>query len=319
MPSGQSMPTLWPPYAQNPHASPDWNVKERTSPQTDSGSVRHYYLFKRGTKGYLTFAEAAEYPVSAGRVAKNMGQTVFQRALIEPHRVKYTYVTIPNPVGDLQIVNSMTPGGRYYALRPFITGDAVRQWTTEVQVEHTPTADQLPEIIQRVFLSYHSKLANLVSQGILYGAKLPTGDSSQWAGAGVLNALAFLQKPMKEVERDEVPPALRDALEELAGIKEVAREDDCEEPTETAINNAKFLLPKIYEFSPRTYDIYPMGGGEVVIDGGNRGHRIGVFCYSDGRVLYVGWENGERRMIRKSGTSDIPYDLLLSALSQLDD
>ena len=108
------------------------------------------------------------------------------------------------------------------------------------------------------------------------------------------------------------------ALDELESIVETAEEDDCLQPTPLAIENADFLVKALYNISSRRYDIYPMSGGEIVIDGGNRGRRIGVFCYPNGRVLYVGWVDGVRRKVSKDGVADVPQEFLNKALAQLD-
>lgn len=111
---------------------------------------------------------------------------------------------------------------------------------------------------------------------------------------------------------------LEAALDELESIVEAAEEDDCLEPTPLAIENADFLVKALYHISPRRYDIYPMSGGEIVIDGGNQGRRIGVFCYPDGRVLYVGWVDDVRQKVSKDSVADVPHEFLNQALTQLD-
>ena len=111
---------------------------------------------------------------------------------------------------------------------------------------------------------------------------------------------------------------LRDALDALYEVKTVAQEEDCDEPSDLAINNAEAVLRQMFRMSARVYDIYPMGGGEVAIDAGNRVRRIGVFCYPDGRMQYVVLLDDERKDIRKDDVQDIPIDLLDRALNQLD-
>jgi hypothetical protein len=111
---------------------------------------------------------------------------------------------------------------------------------------------------------------------------------------------------------------LRDALDALYEVKSVAQEEDCDEPSDLGINNAEAVLRQMFKLSARVYDIYPMGGGEVAIDAGNRGRRIGVFCYPDGRMQYVVLLDDERKDIRKDDVQDIPIDLLDRALNQLD-
>ena len=112
---------------------------------------------------------------------------------------------------------------------------------------------------------------------------------------------------------------LVDALEELDRVRDDALEEGYEEPTHTAIHNADLLVKTMYEISPQRFDVYPMSDGEVVIDGGYHGRRIGVFCYPDGRILYIGWENGERRRIARPSADDIPRQFLEAALQQLSD
>ena len=111
---------------------------------------------------------------------------------------------------------------------------------------------------------------------------------------------------------------LEAALDELESIVEAAEEDDCLKPTPLAIENADFLVKALYNISPRRYDIYPMSEGEIVIDGGNGGRRIGVFCYPDGRVLYVGWVDDVRQKVSKDGVDDVPGEFLNQTLTQLD-
>ena len=128
----------------------------------------------------------------------------------------------------------------------------------------------------------------------------------------------FLQELGSVGVEAEVPAMLGDALAALYQLSAVAREEDCDPPTDVALGNAEFVLREMFGLSPRTYDIYPMSGGEVVIDAGNRGRRIGVFCYPEGEVQYVVVLEDERRDVRKVGVQDIPVDLLRRALSQLD-
>ena len=108
------------------------------------------------------------------------------------------------------------------------------------------------------------------------------------------------------------------ALEDLDGVIDEAREDGYPEPTPQAIENARLLVKTMYDIRPMRYDIYPMDDGEVVIDGGGE-RRIGVFCYSDGSVLYIGWVGDERVRIHRDSPDDIPYEFLNLALHQLGD
>ena len=117
---------------------------------------------------------------------------------------------------------------------------------------------------------------------------------------------------------EDIPEALRDALNTLSVVRSVALEEDCDEPTEVAISNAEVVLRTMFDLCPRTYDIYPMSGGEIAIDAGERGRRIGVFCYPDGRMQYVVLLDDEREDIREDGIENIPAELLKRALNLLD-
>ena len=117
---------------------------------------------------------------------------------------------------------------------------------------------------------------------------------------------------------EAIPEMLQDALDALADVRSVAREEDCDEPSDLAIGNAEVLIRKMFELSERTFDIYPMGGGEIAIDVGNRRRRIGVFCYPDGKVQYVAILDNVREDIRKDDVQGIPIALLRRALNQLD-
>ena len=117
---------------------------------------------------------------------------------------------------------------------------------------------------------------------------------------------------------EDIPGMLQEALDALAEVKSVAREEDCNEPSDLAISNAEVVVRMMFELSDRAYDVYPMGGGEIAIDVGNAGRRIGVFCYPDGKMQYVVFLDDEPQDVRKDSVEDIPIDLLSGALHQLD-
>ena len=115
-----------------------------------------------------------------------------------------------------------------------------------------------------------------------------------------------------------IPQMLSDALDALYEVKAVALAEECDDPSDLAINNAEAVLKQMFDVSPRIYDIYPMGGGEIVIDAGYGGRRIGVFCYPDGRLQYVGLLDGEPEEVREDNAENIPTDFLRRVLNQLD-
>ena len=117
---------------------------------------------------------------------------------------------------------------------------------------------------------------------------------------------------------ESIPQLLRDALDSLYEVKVLAKEDECDEPSDLAINNVEVVLREMFTLSPRPYDIYPMVGGEIAIDAGNDGRRLGVFCYPDGRMQYVGLLGTDSEEVRQDSVSSIPVEFLRRFLSQPD-
>lgn len=113
---------------------------------------------------------------------------------------------------------------------------------------------------------------------------------------------------------------LQEALDALANVREWAAEDGCDEPSDLAIANADTMLRAMYNMSPRVYDVYAMGDGEVVIDGmGLKCRRVGVFCYNDGRVQVVGWKNGMRDHVSDTGITKQVLYAVQDVLMELDE
>ena len=148
------------------------------------------------------------------------------------------------------------------------------------------------------------------------------GADSVGSATSVAIQRSMREESRKSTERRNPKPIdlidLNAALEDLDGVIDEAREDSCPDPTPQAIENARLLVKIMYNIRPMRYDIYPMDDGEVVIDGGSE-RRIGVFCYPDGSVLYIGWADGKRVRIRRSDSKDIPHEFLNLALRQLGD
>ncbi len=108
------------------------------------------------------------------------------------------------------------------------------------------------------------------------------------------------------------------ALNDLSEVETEARDAGYLVPTRGAIESARLLVREMFLIRPMRYHIYPMPDGEIAIDGGEQGTRIGVFCYPDGDVQYIGWVNGECHEEHSPIASDIPYVFLRRALSELE-
>ena len=115
-----------------------------------------------------------------------------------------------------------------------------------------------------------------------------------------------------------VQPNLEAALSDLEDIGLEARDAGYLTPSSVAINNARYVVNEMHRIRSLRYHIYPMPDGEVAIDGGEKGTRIGVFCYPDGEVQYVGWVNGECIEEHSPEARLIPSEFLQRALSELE-
>ena len=114
-------------------------------------------------------------------------------------------------------------------------------------------------------------------------------------------------------------PNLEGALNDLAEIESEAQDAGYAMPSSLAVSGARYVVQAMHRIRSLRYHIYPMPDGEIAIDGGERGTRIGVFCYPDGEVQYVGWVNGECVEEQSSEARQIPSDFLRRALSELED
>ena len=169
--------------------------------------------------------------------------------------------------------------------------------------------------LDRVGVTAHQVLVTGRSEGSLLSFTLEVKGATS-LGSVTLGGHGFESAVAGDVE--VVPELLQEALDALAGVRLVAREEDCAEPSDVAIENAGILIREMFALSERTYDVYPMGGGEIAIDVGNRGRRIGVFCYPDGKVQYVVVVDDDRGDVRRDDVNDIPTGLLARALNLLD-
>ena len=113
-------------------------------------------------------------------------------------------------------------------------------------------------------------------------------------------------------------PNLEAALNDLTELESEARDAGYLIPSSIAINSARYLVNEMHRIRPLRYHIYPMPDGEVAIDGGEQGTRIGVFCYPDGEIQYIGWVNGECVEEHSTEVRRIPSGFLLRALSELE-
>ena len=114
-------------------------------------------------------------------------------------------------------------------------------------------------------------------------------------------------------------PDLRDALCDLNGVKEEAREEEFPVPSDTALRNARRLLHEMHGISPRRFEVYPTPDGEIAIDvPGGFGHSLLLLCGSDGGALCSINMDGAHRRARYSDTRRLPDGFVREALAELE-
>lgn len=117
---------------------------------------------------------------------------------------------------------------------------------------------------------------------------------------------------------EHMRPDLCDALRDLEGVREEAREDGLPAPSDAAAANARRLLHAMYRLLPRRFEVYPMPDGEIAIDvPGGPGRSVLLLCGSDGGALCSVNMNGAHRRARYSGAHALPDGFVRSALAEL--
>ena len=112
---------------------------------------------------------------------------------------------------------------------------------------------------------------------------------------------------------------LNDALRDLLGATNGAKEEGFPPPSGMASNNAERLLRAMYAISSRRYEIYSTPDKEIAIDApGGHGHSVILLCNSDGGALCLVNMNGEHQRAHYSSTEILPDGFLREALIELE-
>ena len=111
---------------------------------------------------------------------------------------------------------------------------------------------------------------------------------------------------------------LIDALGDLRGASDEARDEGFPLPSGLALENANRLLRELYRISPRRYEVFPMRDGEIAIDApGGPGRSVVLLCNSDGGALCVVNMNGKHRRTRYNTAEEIPDGFIRESLDEL--
>ncbi len=112
---------------------------------------------------------------------------------------------------------------------------------------------------------------------------------------------------------------LKDALRDLEEVSDAAREEELQEPSETAFSVARRLIPEMYSISPRRFMVYPMPEGYIAIDGRSGDDRaVMMMCGSSGDARCIVTIDGEDRRAIYSTSQRLPDDFVRQALNELE-
>ena len=113
-------------------------------------------------------------------------------------------------------------------------------------------------------------------------------------------------------------PYLGDALRDLEGVSDEAREENLPVPSDMALGNARRLLYAMYRILPRRFEVYPMPDGGIAIHvPGGTGHSVLLLCDSDGGALCSVNMGGAHRRARYSDARRLPDGFVGDALAEL--
>ncbi len=106
-------------------------------------------------------------------------------------------------------------------------------------------------------------------------------------------------------------------MAKLNAVQDEAREDGEPVPSDTAVEIARDLLPRIYRAYPMRYGIYH-DDGDVVVDMGNAYGSVLVFCDDFKIRCYAHFNHRMRYACYDVGLSDtLPDGFFREALTQL--
>lgn len=112
---------------------------------------------------------------------------------------------------------------------------------------------------------------------------------------------------------------LNDALHDLDDACVEANEEEFPIPSDTAVKNARWLLPRMYAILPRRFEVYPTPDGEIAIDvPGGPDHSALILLDSDGGAQYFGYFDGKQHFEQLSDAGNITDDFLQTVLATME-
>ena len=113
-----------------------------------------------------------------------------------------------------------------------------------------------------------------------------------------------------------LPTELSDALNDLRGSSEEAREEGYPTPSDLALSNAERLLNAMYRISQCRFDVYPTPDGEIAIDTPNSdGQSVLLLCEPDGGALCLANLRDGHRSNSYQNADALPDNFLRESLA----
>ena len=108
---------------------------------------------------------------------------------------------------------------------------------------------------------------------------------------------------------------LKEAMNDLAHVREDAKEERWQVPGDSAIATAERVFNGMFNYAPRPYAIYAMPGGEIAVDAHSpHGCKVVVVCGPSGGARCLVYFNGESDSREYDDPSALPDDFVKDAL-----
>lgn len=153
-----------------------------------------------------------------------------------------------------------------------------------------------------------------------------SGSTSEWgqaadAGAFLSGSIAMNVRMHFDRAAEQPIPDFRnleEALADLDGLTAEAREEDLPEPDPEAVENARVLLPRLFDIHPVRYQVSPTERRGVAIDAPmRRGGAVAVECAPDDTVYCFAAIDGNSRRAKFYQMDGLPDVFIAKALRDL--
>ena len=111
---------------------------------------------------------------------------------------------------------------------------------------------------------------------------------------------------------------LAEALDDLKGSPDEAKEEGYSIPSGTTMRNAERILRAMHRIWPRRYEVYPMSEGEIAVDAPcGEGRSFMVVCDQNGGGFCLLHDLSSWRKVRFTFVADLPEGLLREMLEDM--